>query len=202
MAEQKEWTMKGTFIACCRIEGHCSLLFGRDLWGPEGCTAFQTYRIEEGQIQDVDMKGLAIIFLVTKIGPKIADVYSQREGAIYVSDNASDEQRKVLETFLPNNMRAEMWKKCHGLKFVKIDIKEKDGVFNVKMPFGEQEIALTVGADGTPMRLGNLGAPLNTWLSNFRFANTHFWKYHDYGMNFEFQGSTGDVADFSLKGVW
>ena len=202
MAEQKEWKLRGTWIECCRQEGACPLAFGREIWGPEGCISFQTYQVEEGQIQDVDMKGLTITYLVTGVGPIRNVTVNKREAAIYVNDNASDAQRKVLDQFLPNNMGGRGLRKCHGLKYVKIDIKEKDGIYNVTMPFGEKEIALTVGADGTPMRLENLGAALSTWLSNYKFCNTHFWKYNDYGMNLEYHDTAGCVADFSFQGVW
>jgi hypothetical protein len=39
------------------------------------------------------------------------------------------------------------------------------------------------------------------FLSNVRFCNTRLWKYHDYGRNLEYRHTSGQVADFALKGT-
>ena len=193
MAEIKEWTLKGTFFECCRIvDGQCGLQFGREL--PEPCTAFATYQIREGQIQGVDMKGINIIFLMDGIGPKLDDVVD--EGAVYISDNATDEQRKILEPFTIEKMEGTMWEKTLGIKFVKIDISEKDGTYNISMPYGEQNLTLTVGGDGkTPIRMENQGLP---FLTDVRVC-IGSWKYNDYGKNLEFRNTSGQAAEFTLQ---
>ena len=69
MTTKTKWALKGNFYECCRMEGHCPIWFGRDLWN-EPCVNFVTYEIEEGQIQDVDMRGITIIYHQDYIGPK------------------------------------------------------------------------------------------------------------------------------------
>jgi len=194
MNEEKNWTLKGIFYECCRVEdGHCALWFGRDL--PRACANMATYQITEGHIQNVDMKGIIITQQQEGIGPKVADMAKgAEEGASYVSDNANDEQREVLESFLKTEIGIRPWKKDFGTKFVKIDIQEQDGTYHITMPFGEQKMALTVGRDGkNPMRLENPGSPA---FSNVRFCNTETWKYHDHGKNLEFYKTSGVMADF------
>jgi len=199
MVTYKNWTLKGTWWECCIREGQCPLWFGRDLWEEAGlCTSFQTYRIEEGRIQNVDMKGIAIIHVLFGIGPKMADfVEGVEEGAAYISDNASDEQRRLLESFVTKHLHVKTWRKVLGVKFVKIDISEKKGTYHVTMPFGEQKMSLTVGADGkNPVRMENVASAL----SNIRVCNTDLWKYHDYGRNLEFHNTSGGIADFVFSG--
>lgn len=206
MAIRKGWTLRGSYIECCRTEGQCPLQFSRDMWD-EPCVDLMTYQIKEGQISNVNMQGITIIFHQDGIGPKFADlkkgaimkgVKGMREGAAYISDNATDEQRKILESFVMNHLGAERWRKCLGVKFVKIDISERNGTYHVIMPFGEQHMSLTTGGDGkTPVRIEN---PCNTALRNDKVCNTELWKYHDYGKNLEFHNTNGHVADFAFKG--
>ena len=197
MSEKKDWILKGVYYECCRIEGHCPLWFGRDLWD-KPCTNLATYEIKEGRIGDVDVSGIIIMLHGGDIGPKFADLMKGiGEGAAYVSDNATDEQRKVLKPFVPKHFGAG-WRKNLGLKFVNIKISKEPGVYNIIMPFGEQKFVLTVGGDGkTPIRMENAR---NKSLSNIRFCDTEVWSYHDYGENLEFHHTSGEIADFEMQG--
>jgi hypothetical protein len=194
MEEKKDWTLKGTFYECCRaLDGQCGLQFGREM--PHTCACLTTYQIREGQIQGVDMKGINIFFLMDEIGPKPDD--GAQEGAVYISDNATEEQREILKPFFVEKMEGGMWGKTLGFKFVKIDISEKDRTYNIITPFAEQHLTLTIGGDGkNPIRMENGGLP---FLSNVRVC-TGLWKYHDYGKNLEYRNTSGQIAEFSLQG--
>jgi len=200
MAAQSDWTLKGTFFECCRVEdGHCALWFGRDL--PKPCTNLETYQIQEGRIRNVEMKGIILMFHQDGIGPRMADLMKgAAEGAAYISDNATGEQREILEPFIKDNMNAGRWKKSLGLRFVPINISQEANNYHITMPFGEQMMSLAIGGDGkNPMRIVNPPMP---FLSDVKFCNTQFWKYKDYGKNLEFHSTSGATADFARKGVW
>jgi hypothetical protein len=98
MPADQNWKLKGTFYECCRVlDGHCALWFGRDL--PEACTNLVTYQIKVGRIQNLDMSGIILIYHMDGIGPKHADLAGGiKEGAAYISSNATNEQRRVLGT--------------------------------------------------------------------------------------------------------
>jgi hypothetical protein len=198
MGKQNNWHLKGVFYECCRMEGHCPLWFGRDLWG-EPCTNLATYEIKEGKIDDVDVAGITIIYFQDGIGPKFADLAAGkgvREGTAYISDNATVEQREVLEPFVTTHLWGKRWGKGLGVKFVEINISKKNSTYHVTMPFGEQKITLTTGGDGhTPIRMEN---SKNVTLSNVRFCNTDVWKFQDYGKNLEFHNTSGAIADFVM----
>ena len=72
--ESKSWLIKGNFIECCAQVGHCPLRFGRDIPGGITCESFVTLKINEGHINDVDMKDIVLIYLRTGIGPKYSDI--------------------------------------------------------------------------------------------------------------------------------
>jgi hypothetical protein len=193
MSTRKDWGLKGTFFECCRVlDGHCGLWFGRDL--PKACANLETFQIKEGQIQNVDMKGIILMFHQDGIGPTAAELRNgPAEGAAYISDGATDEQRKVLDTFVKGY---KGWRKNLGIKYVPIDISEENGTYHITMPFGELEMSLAIGGDGkNPISMGNAPMP---FLSNVRFANTHYWKYHDYGKNLEYHNTSGAIGDFIL----
>lgn len=198
MNEKKDWVLKGIFYECCRVEdGHCALWLGRDL--PRACANMATYQITEGRIQDVDMKGIVIMQHQEGIGPKVADMAKGAdEGASYISDNANDEQRRVLEPFLKTSLGLRPWKRNLGLRFVRIDIREDNGTYHLTMPFGEQRMSLTTGGDNkNPMRLENPRSPA---FSKVRFCHTRTWSYHDYGKGLEFHNTSGVIADFVFSG--
>jgi hypothetical protein len=179
------------------LDGHCGLWFGRDL--PQPCANILAYQINEGQIQNVDMKGIIIACHMDGIGPKHADMANGvKEGAAYISDKATDEQRKILEPFVMEHLEGRMWRKCLGIKYVTIDISEENGTYRLRMPFGELEMALAIGGDGkSPIRMENPPMP---FLSNVRFCNTHYWKYNDYGKKLEYHNTSGGIGDFTLQG--
>jgi hypothetical protein len=194
MGKKEGWTLKGTFYECCRaLDGQCGLQFGREMPHPCGCLA--TYQIKAGQIQNVDMAGINILFHMDNIGPKPED--GAGEGAVYISDNATEKQREILKPFVMENMEGRMWRKTLGIKLVKIEISEKDGTYRIITPFGEQNLKLTVGGDGkTPIRIENGGLP---FLKDVKIC-TGFWKYNDYAKNLEFRNTSGQIADFALQG--
>jgi len=193
--------LKGMFLESCRIDGPCPLWFGKDL-SDAACVNFETWEIKEGHIGGVDMKGIIIVRHQDGIGPKFADRIKPggiAEGAAYISDNATKEQRKILEPFVKNHLGAELWRKCLGVKFVPISIDKGKGTYHVRMPYGEQKMTLTVGGDGkNPIIMAN---PKRTNLSNVWFANTDIWTFHDYGKKIEYHDKEGNVADFNMQGT-
>ncbi len=193
MADKKGWKLKGTFYECCRaLDGQCGLQFDREM--PHACSCLTTYRIEEGHIQGVDMSGISLLIHMDEIGPRPGTV---EEGAVYISDNATEKQRKTLQDFFFEHMEGGMWKKTLGVKFVRVDVSEKDRTSTISAPFWEQNLVLTVGGDGVnPVRMENGRLP---FLSNVRIC-TGFWKFSDYGKNYAYRNTSGQIADFTLQG--
>ena len=195
MTDQK-WALKGIYFECCRANGQCPLTFGRDkVDGP--CTNLATYKVTEGQIQGVDMKGVIYTTHADGIGPKITDFAPGKKGiaeiAIYIDDNATSEQKKILEVFLSTHLSAARSQKILGVKFVKIEIKEENGKYSIANPYCEQNLTLTVGGDQkTPVILEN---PRNPRHRNVKVCNSQ-WSYTDYGKKLEFYQASGQIADF------
>ncbi|MHA1491586.1 MAG: DUF1326 domain-containing protein [Promethearchaeota archaeon] len=197
--ENIAWSVKGVWYEACAAEGHCSMYFGRDLETP--CKSFQLFQIKEGKIGDVDLKGVLVINVVDLFSPKFIDLMVKGgEGGIYISKNTTGEQRRYLEPFFVNNVpNFLMVKKCLGIKHVDINLNQEGNTYHVLMPHGEMKLSLTLGGDRkNPQRLQN--SIFSLIFSDIKICNTHFWKYNDFGKNWEFKNRSGAIADFDLQG--
>ncbi|MFX1299230.1 MAG: DUF1326 domain-containing protein [Promethearchaeota archaeon] len=193
------WEMRGIWYESCAAEGHCSMYFGRDLKEP--CKSFQVFQIKEGQIGDIDTSGLFVITVIDLFSPKFADLMLKGgEGGIYISEYASDQQKELIEPFLTKNVPGFLLlRKPLGIRYVKINLKQENNTYHISMPYGEMKLSLTVGGDGkNPQRLEN--SIFGMMLSDLKICNTHFWKYNDFGKNWEFKNRSGAIAEFNLRG--
>jgi hypothetical protein len=194
---KKGFFLKGETYECCRTEGHCPLWFGRDLWD-KPCVHLQAYLIKEGQVNGVDMKGIIILWHHDIIGPKFADVAAGHgigEGAVYITDKATPEQRQALEPFVTTKMGFAP--KFYGIKYVDIKITKENNTCHIVSPVSEQHITLTVGNDGSAIRMVNQKDPS---ISDVKFCNTELWSYSDYGKKIVFHNTEGVVCDFIMQG--
>jgi len=193
------WKMKGVWYEGCAAEGHCPMYFGRDMEAP--CKSFQVFQIKEGKIDNVDIGGILVIMVVDLFSPKFADLMARGgEGGIYISETATEEQRRVLEPFLANNVPGLLLvRKPLGIRFVDINLRQEDSTYHITMPYGELKLSLTVGGDfKNPQRLEN--SIYSMFFSDIKICNTHLWKYNDFGKSWEFKNRSGVIADFNLQG--
>jgi hypothetical protein len=192
------WNVKGTLIEGCAAEGQCPLLLGRDREEP--CKSFLIVNIKEGKIDNVDVGGTVAIAVTDLYSAKAADLPAKGgEGGMYISDKTTEEQRKVLQPFLVNNVPGFIiQKKCLGVKFVDINLKQEGNDYRATMPYGELKGSVMTGGDGSPVRLQNLMT--DPVFSDVKVCNTHFWKYKDFNKNFNFKNRSGFMAEFNLQG--
>jgi len=122
------------------------------------------------------------------------------EGGLYISDKATEEQRKYLEPFFSNNVPGGLLlRKILGIKYVDINLSREDKTYHITMPYGEMKLSLTSGGDRkNPQRLEN--SLFNVFFKDIKICNTHFWKYNDFGKNWQFENRSGTIANFDLQG--
>jgi len=197
--ERISWNTKGNWYEGCASEGHCSFYFGRDR--EESCKSFQLFQFEEGKIGEVDVSGVLAINVVDLYSNKAADLMVKGgEGGVYISDKTTEEQRKYLEPYFVNNIPgSSLLRKVLGVKFVNIELSQEGNTFHVTMPHGEMKLSYTPGLDGkNPQRLEN--SPFGIFFSDIKICNTHFWKYNDFGREWDFKNRSGVIASFDGKG--
>ena len=190
---QPGWQIRGVWYEACASEGHCPLYFGRDMASP--CRNFAVYDIKEGQINGVDMAGIRIISVSDILSTRAAELFSSgTAAAVYVSENATAEQRPILEAFVAVGLPLPV-RELRGVKFVPISIVLDGPSYHVTMPFGELKGSMTMGRDGAnPQRIDNSMA---VFLSELRIANTELWRYNDLGRNWEYRNRSGTVGDLA-----
>jgi Protein of unknown function (DUF1326) len=188
------WEVKGVYNETCASEGQCPYYFGRDKEG--GCRYFMVFRITEGSVNGVDLSGITSIYLGDLPHSTYAEVEEKgSEGAIYISDTATPEQRAILDTLAVESLGGVLMKRVFGVRYVKIDVVEGDGTLHFKMPAGEMKMQLTKGRDGGPVRLENCTLP---FLSNVKAGHTSFWYWADYDRHFAYKDRNGTWADFAM----
>jgi hypothetical protein len=196
MEKSSAWKITGIYNEGCASEGHCPYYFGRDKEG--GCRYFEVWRIREGRVKDVDLSGITVIYVGDILHPAFRDLMKKgSEGGIYISDTATIQQRKVLDSLVISSLGAVTMKKNFGVKYTKIETKEDENSIYFKMPYGEMKQQLTKGPDGTPVRLEN---QTSDYLTNVKTAHTPFWTYEDHGRLFDYKNRCGTQADFAFKG--
>ena len=190
------WEVRGIYNEACASEGHCPYYFGRNKEG--GCRYFMVFRIQQGTVNGVDLSGIAVMYLGDLPHATFEEVMSKgSDGGIYVSENATAEQRNILDALVVKSIGGLLMKKHFGVKYVKMEIEEEGENVHFKMPFGEMKQQLTKGSDGTPVRLENQTLP---FLINVRAAHTPFWNYNDHGRHFDYKQRCGTWADFVIRG--
>jgi hypothetical protein len=189
--ERISWSTKGVWYEACAAEGLCSFYFGRDREKP--CKSFQLFQFDEGQIGEVDISGIMAINVIDLFSNKVSDLLIKGgEGGLYISNKTSEEQRKYLESYFT-------LKNILGIKYVDIKMEQEENTFHISMPYGEMKLSYTPGLDGkNPQKLVN--SPYEIYLSDIKICNTHFWRYNDFGKNWEFMNRSGVIASFDGKG--
>jgi hypothetical protein len=189
------WEIKGVYHETCASEGHCPYYFGRDKEG--GCRYFMVFRITEGKVDDVDLGGIDTVYIGDLPFPTYAEVKERgSEGAVYISDTATPEQRAVLDTLAVQALGGALMKRFLGVHYVEMDVEESEGTVHVKMPTGEMRLALTKGHDGDPVRLENSTLP---FISNVKAAHASYWNWSDHGRHYEYKDRCGTWADFRMS---
>ncbi len=186
--------LRGMYYETCASEGHCPYYFGRDKEG--GCRYFMVFRIVEGVVDEVDLSGVTAVYVGDLPHSTYAEVVAKgSEGAVYVSDTASPEQRALLDQVVLRSLGGVLMRKVLGVHYVPITVEETENTIQVSMPAGEMTMRLTQGPDGRPVRLENVTLP---FLRNVRAAHASSWNWADYDKHFEYRHRCGTWADFEM----
>jgi hypothetical protein len=186
--------IKGFYHETCASEGHCPYYFGRDKEG--GCRYFMVFRITEGEVDGVDLAGITAVYLGDLPHSTYAEVEEKgSEGAIYISENASLDQRAVLDTLALKALGGVLMRKVLGVHYVNMDVGEEAGSLQVKMPNGEMSMELTKSRNGEPVRLENVTLP---FISSVKAAHAPYWKWADHDRHYEYRNRCATWADFQM----
>lgn len=192
------WKVKATWYETCASQGQCAHYFGRDREEP--CKSFQLFDIKEGEIDGVDVSGVQVMTFADLFSSTFAGLMGEGgEGGVYISDKASEAQKKVLEPFFSNNVPGWLLtRKVLGVRYVPITLNKEDNTYHISMPYGEIKMTPTTGLDGNPVRVEN--SLFNTVFPQINVCNCHSWNYKDFGKDFDFKNRGAVMCEVDIQG--
>ena len=123
MAKAKApYLLKGQQVEGCECNSVCPCIFAHDVTFAD-CRATMVWHIQEGHYGRADLAGISFAIVITKAGKNVPKTMGTWEGLIYVSSNASAEQKAGVVDVLSSN-----W----GKAFAKIDVRSEPISFSRK----------------------------------------------------------------------
>ena len=154
------------------------------------------FRNTDGIDDGVNLSGVAIVYIGDLPHATSAEVHEKgSEGAIYISDDTTPEQREILNELTIGAIGGVLMKKVIGTKYVKVDIEEGIDILHVKIPSGEMKMCLTKSNDGNPVRIENSTLP---FLTNIKAAHASFWYWFDYDRRYDYKNRCATWAYFVM----
>lgn len=111
--EKTPYSIQGEAIEACECAAVCPCIWTKDATFGE-CRGTVAFRIDAGSYGKTDLKGVVFAMTVTKSGKNMVQGLGKWEGALYISDKASAEQKKAVEEFVKGK-----WGGVYG----KLDVK-------------------------------------------------------------------------------
>jgi hypothetical protein len=116
MAKAKEsYVLKGDQVEGCECMSVCPCVFAHDVTFND-CRGIMAWHVKEGHYGSTDLAGINFAVVLTKSGKNVPKAMGTWEGVIYVSSNATADQKKAVVDVLSTN-----W----GKAFSKVDVKSE-----------------------------------------------------------------------------
>ncbi len=116
MAKAKApYTLKGEQVEGCECTSVCPCAFAHDVTFAD-CRGTMAWHVKEGRYGSTDLAGINFAVVLTKSGKNVPKAMGSWEGVIYVSSNATADQKAGVVDFLSTN-----W----GKAFSKIDVRSE-----------------------------------------------------------------------------
>ncbi len=116
MAKAKApYMLKGDQVEGCECASVCPCVFAHDVTFAD-CRGTMAWHIKEGTYGSTDLSGINFALVLTKSGKNVPKTMGAWEGVIYVSSNATADQKAGVVDFLSTN-----W----GKAFSKIDVRSE-----------------------------------------------------------------------------
>lgn len=200
MAE--DWTLEGTYMEACNCKEACPCVF---LSPPsEGeCTALVAWRIDSGQMGDVDLSGRTAVMAAHAPTTMIEGNWT---AALYLDDEASDEQRDALLSILSGRAGghparlAEFVGEMLGVRSVPLSFQSDGDHHELHIgEVGEARINAEHGEDDEHVTIQK--APFSITPGHpLVLARSEHLRYRDYDYDWELSDRNGFFAPFSYAG--
>lgn len=116
MAKAKApYSFKGDQVEGCECTSVCPCVFANDVTFND-CRGTMAWHIKEGTYGNANLSGISFALVLTKSGKNVPKTMGSWEGVIYVSSNATADQKAGVVDFLSTN-----W----GKAFAKVEVRSE-----------------------------------------------------------------------------
>lgn len=186
-----EWSVKANYAESCSCAPSCPCVFGSK--PTRGfCDGTSLVEITKGHYGDVNLDGITII---SAFGTGKWVKY-------YVSENATEQQVKVVDKLMPAMFGYHKSAKVLAIDKAPLSVKRTTTNLKYSAPATAVEIERMKGADGGPIKLTNLpvqGFPAPAFLEAEQYKSVSL-GHQGQDKNFNYSGTNGFVAKIDAKG--
>ena len=151
MAKAKApYVIKGEQVEGCECESVCPCVFAHDVTFAD-CRGAMVWHVSEGHYGATDLAGVNFAVFLLKSGKNVVKTMGKWEGMIYVSSNATPEQKAGVVDFLSTN-----W----GKAFAKIDVRSETIEFKKEGEKYDVRIGKVASLKTAPLQGGGGKAPV------------------------------------------
>ena len=188
---ESEWAFKGSWSDTCSCKVPCPCFFGS---GPTEafCEGSSLFEVEKGHYGGVEIDGLTA-------------VVSYRAGKwtrIYVADTATPEQAEAIGAVIPLAVPFLGMGPIESVEVVPVSVERTETMLKYAAPESSVEIEVVMGANGEPIKLGNLpakGLPFPEVKDHTQYKSVKS-KHDSEAHQFEWSGRSGFVSKVDRAG--
>lgn len=196
MAQDKPtpYSIKGEAFEACECDTYCPCVWKKDVTF-EQCRALVIWNVSEGSYGKTDLKGVTFVLALTKSAKNLVKAMGSWEGILYVSDKATDDQKKAVVEFASGK-----W----GKAFAKIDVKSVPVEVKIEAEAKELKMGKIADLKISALKGGNGKVPV---IENPPFslypklfcAQAGVHRYDDGTTQWDFSGRNAFYGPFEYK---
>lgn len=195
VSDHTPYRIRGEQVEACECEVYCPCVFQKDATLDQ-CRGVIAWRIAEGTYGKTDLKGLQFAAALTKSGKNLEKVLGHWEGVAYVSDKATDDQKKAVQAILESEFGPAFGKL--EVKTSSIAIQGEPGHYDVSIgKIATVQVSALKGANGQVPVIENAPSPIV--LPKLYCARADVHTYDDGTSKWDFAGHNAFYGPFEFK---
>jgi hypothetical protein len=185
------WALEGNWSDTCSCKVTCPCLVGS---GPteKFCEGSSLLEVTEGHYGGVELDGVVAV-VAYRVG---------KWARIYVSDEASDEQKDAVAAVIPQAVPFLGLGPVETVETVSIAVDRSDTMLEWAVPETKAQIEMVVGSNGEPVKIENLpvkGLPFPEFHDHTQYKSV-LSKHESDGHSFEWSDRNGFTSKVDQSG--
>lgn len=197
MAKAKApYVIKGDQVEGCECASVCPCVFAHDVTFAD-CRGTMVWHVNEGRYGSIDLGGITFAVALLKSGKNVVKTMGTWEGVIYVSANATAEQKDAVVDFLSTN-----WGKAFSKIVVRsepIDFKKDGDKYDIRI--GKIAVLQTTPLQGAGGKAPTIQHASFSLIPELHCATTTRNTYDDgAGTTWDFKDRNSFFGPFDYRG--